>query len=154
LVQESSTYRETNAGEPLREMAAWCRGFALESASPWTVRLLKRLGRFQASVEAFYSRGSVAAYSEKAGEQFLFRMSADREPLVASMARLELALMRMIEGSEDEYLVEWDRDPEPVFQALRSGSELPGAEAGARYRTLVSRDIPGLVRCEREELKH
>jgi len=58
--------------------------------------------------------------------------------------------MRMIEGSTDEYLVEWDRDPEALFVALRSGGELPPAEPGPRYRTYISRDVPELVRCERE----
>ena len=133
-------------------MAAWCRGFAVEIASPWTALLLKRLGRFQSSVESFYLRSNGSAQLEKSGEQFLFKMSADRDPLVSSMARLELALMRMMQGSADEYLVEWDRNPEPVFLALRSGREFPAAEPGVRYRTLISRDIVGLVRCEREEL--
>jgi len=132
-------------------MAAWCRGFALESACPWTARLLKRLGRFQAALEAFYRTQKVSPFMEKAGEQFLYRTSAHPEPLVSAMARLELALMRMMQGSADEYLVEWDRNPELVFQALRVGNELPPAEPGVRYRTYISRAVPELVRCEREE---
>jgi hypothetical protein len=135
----------------LREVAVWWRGFAVESACPWTARLLKKLGRFQTTVEAFYRGQDVSPYVEKAGEQFLFKMSASPEPLVSAMARLELALMRVRQGSTDDYLVEWDRNPELVFQALRSGSELPPEEPGMRYRTYISRDIPGLVRCECEE---
>lgn len=131
-------------------MAAWCGAFALESDCPWTVRLLKRLGRFQSAVEALYGAPNVSPFAEKAAEHFLFKMSASAEPLVAAMARLELALMRMIEGSTDEYLVEWDRDPEALFQALRSGGALPHPEPGVRYRTYVSRAVPELVRCERE----
>ncbi len=132
----------------LREVAVWWRGFAVESACPWTARLLKKLGRFQSTVEEFYRGENVSPYVEKAGEQFLFKMSASPEPLVLAMARLELALMRVRQGSADEYLVEWDRNPELVFQTLRGRSELPEAEEGARYRTYISRDIPGLVRCE------
>jgi hypothetical protein len=135
----------------LREVAVWWRGFAVESASPWTARLLKKLGRFQSTVEKFYREQDVSPYVQKAGEQFLFKMSATPEPLVAAMARLELALMRVRQGSADEYLVEWDRNPELVFQALRSGGELPPEEPGMRYRAYVSRDIPELVRCECEE---
>ncbi|HMC30213.1 MAG TPA: hypothetical protein VKL99_05220 [Candidatus Angelobacter sp.] len=132
----------------LREVAVWWRGFAVESACPWTTRLLKKLGSFQSSIEAFYRGQDVSPYVEKAGEQFLFKMSASPEPLVLAMARLELALMRVRQGSADEYLAEWDRNPELVFQALRSGSELPPAEPGVRYCTYISRDIPELVRCE------
>src|SRR5206468_7593101 len=64
-------------------------------------------------------------YVEKAGEGFLFRMSASPEPLIAAMARLELALMRMRQGSSDEYLIEWDRNPDDVFKSLKSTQDLP-----------------------------
>jgi len=137
----------------LREVAVWWRGFAVESACPWTARLLKKLGSFQSCVEAFYREQNVSPYVEKAGEQFLFKMSASPEPLVFAMARLELGLMRVRQGSPDEYLVEWDRNPELVFQALRSGSELPAEEPGTRYCTYISRDIPELVRCECETVQ-
>lgn len=130
-------------------MAIWWCGFAVESTCPWTARLLKKMGSFEACVGAFHRGRNVSPYVEKAGEQFLFQMSASREPLVFAMARLELALMRVKQGSADEYLVEWDRNPELVFRALRSGGGLPPAEQDVRYGTCISRDIPELVRCER-----
>jgi hypothetical protein len=132
----------------LREVAVWWRGFAVESACPWTAGLLKKLGLYESSVETFYRNQNVSPYVEKAGEEFLFRMSASPKPLVAAIARLELALMRMRQGSSDEYLIEWDRNPDDVFKSLKSTQDLPPAEADVLYRTYVSRDIPGLVRCE------
>jgi hypothetical protein len=121
---------------------------SLETNCPWTTRLLKRLGRFECNVDQFCRGQNVSPCAEKAGEQFLFAMSASRESLVFAMARFELALMRVRQGSADEYLVIWDRNPEVVFQSLRSGSDLPPVEANLLYRTCVSRDIPGLVSCE------
>src|SRR5690242_6057071 len=38
----------------LREVAVCWRGFAVESACPWTAGLLKKLGRFDSNVEEFY----------------------------------------------------------------------------------------------------
>ena len=137
----------------LREVAVWWRGFAVDSACPWTAGLLKKLGRFESSVEEFYRGQNVSPYVEKAGEEFLFRMSANLEPLVAAMARLELALMRMRQGSSDEYLIEWDRNPDEVFKSLKSAQDLPPTEPDALYRTYVSRDISGLVRCERDSVE-
>jgi len=134
--------------ELLREIAVWWRGFAVESTCPWTARLLKRLGNFETAVTEFYREQNVSPYVARAGEQFLFQMSAHPEPLVNAMARLELALMSVKQGSADEYLVQWDRNPELVFQALRSGSVLPLAETGVCYEMYISRDIPELVRCE------
>jgi len=149
-VPELAKHGEEIQANSRGEMAAPIGGFAvgIVSRCPWTVRLLKRLGRFHSAVEGLCR---VSPFAENVGEQFLFKMSASQDPLVAAMARLELALMRMIEGSTDEYLVEWDRDPEALFVALRSGGELPPAEPGPRYRTYISRDVPELVRCEREE---
>jgi hypothetical protein len=120
------------------------RVHALESLCPWTVRLLKSLGRFEMTVRAVERR----AAAENAAEQFLYQMSASPEPLVFAMARMELAVMRIRQGSGDHYLVEWDRNPELVFQALQAGCELPQAEPAVRYRMHISRDIPGLARCE------
>jgi hypothetical protein len=134
----------------LREVAVWWRGFAVESACPWTAALLKKLGSFESTIKTFYRGQNVSPYVEKAGEEFLFRMSASPEPLVSAMARLELALMRMRQGSADEYLIEWDRNPDDVFKSLKSAQDPPPpAEPGVLYCTYVSRDIPGLVRCER-----
>jgi hypothetical protein len=133
----------------LREIAVWWRGFAVESACPWTARLLKKLGSFEMAVQSFYRGENVSPYVEKAGEQFLLQMSASRERLVLAMARLELALMRVRQGSADEFVVEWDRNPELVFQSLKSGSDLPSTERGVCYRTCISRDIPELVSCEK-----
>lgn len=134
--------------ELLREIAVWWRGFAVESTCPWTARLLKRLGHFGAAVTEFYRGQNVSPYVTRAGEQFLLQMSAHPEPLVHAMARLELALMRVKQGSAEEYLVQWDRNPELVFQTVRSGSDLPPAEPDVCYEMYISRDIPELVRCE------
>jgi hypothetical protein len=129
------------------------RAGALESLCPWTVCLLKRLGRFELAVRTADQRGPAGSAESAAErflyqEQFLYQMSAAPGPLVSAMARMELAVMRVRQGGADEYLVEWDRNPELVFQALRGGRELPQPESAAGYRMYISRDIPGLVRCE------
>ena len=121
----------------------------LESACPWTVRLLRMLGRLEHEISSLHARQNSPAYVEKSGEQFLFAMSASPEPLVSATARMELAVMRVRQGSTDEYLIEWDRSPELVFQALHAGRDLPQPEPATRFRMYVSRDIPGMIRCER-----
>jgi hypothetical protein len=146
-MRESSRQEENEILRSFRGTPGLC-GFAVESTCHWTARLLKKLGSFERAVGDFYRGQNVSPYAEKAGEQFLYQMSASQEPLVFAMARLELALMRVKQGSADEYLVEWDRNPELVFAALQSGGSLPPAEPGVRYRTYISRDIPELVCCE------
>ena len=146
----------------LREVAVWWRGFAVESACPWTARLRKKLQRFESSVETFYRSQNVSPYVEKAGEEFLFRMSADPEPLVAAMARLELALLRMRQGSSDEYLIEWDRNPDPV-EIHRTCTYLDAHDpamlewiADSQISALVSDNyaVEGMVGGKRNEDRH
>jgi hypothetical protein len=132
----------------LREIAVWWRGFAVETNCPWTAQLLKKLGEFDSSVEAFYRGQNVSAYVEKAGEQFLLQMSSNPVPLVAAMARFELALMKVKQGDAETHCVEWDRNPEQVFQFLKSVRDLPPIEPGMIYHTYIARDIPEMVRCE------
>lgn len=136
----------------LREVAVWWRGFAVENNCPWTSQLLKKLGGFEASVESLYRSQNVSPYVEKAAEQFLLQESSGADPLIAAMARFELALMQVRQGSQEEYCIEWDRNPELVFQSLKSAGDLPLAEASLSYRTYISREIPQLVRCERASL--
>jgi hypothetical protein len=140
------------AGSPgltlIREIAVWWRTLAVEGSCPWTTRLLKRLGIFQERVNDFYREQNVSPYVEKAGEQFLLELSAHSHPVVSALARFELALLKVRQGDTREYVVDWDRNPDAVFASFTTGHDLPATEAG-RYRTYISRDIPGLVRCDR-----
>jgi hypothetical protein len=99
-------------------------------------------------VEKFYHGQNVSSYVEKAGEQFLQELGGHAHPVVAALAQFELALLKVKQGDSREFTVEWDRNPDAVFACFTSGGELPSPEAD-RYRTYISRDIPGLVRCDR-----
>jgi hypothetical protein len=134
--------------EAIREIAVWWRTLAVEEYCPWTSRLLKRLGIFQESVEKFYHGQNVSSYVEKAGEQFLQELGGHAHTVVAALAQFELALLKVKQGDSREFTVEWDRNPDAVFACFTSGGELPPPEAD-RYRTYISRDVPGLVRCDR-----
>jgi len=131
----------------IREIAVWWRTLAVEGYCPWSTRLLKRLGIFQQSVKQFYSEQNVSPYVEKAGEQFLVELSGHAHPLVTALARFELAILKVKQGDTTEYTVDWDRNPDAVFVSFTTGHDLPASEAYI-YRTYISRDIPGLVRCE------
>jgi hypothetical protein len=131
----------------IREIAVWWRTLAVEGYCPWSTRLLKRLGIFQQSVQEFYRGQNVSSYVEKAGEQFLLELSGHPHPVVAALARFELAILKVKQGDTAEYTVEWDRNPDAVFASFTTGHEVPVSEAYI-YRTYISREIPGLVRCD------
>jgi hypothetical protein len=132
----------------IREIAVWWRTLAVEEYCPWSTRLLRRLGIFKKTVESFYSSQNVSPYVEKAGEQFLLELSGHPHPVVAALAQFELAMLKVKQGDTQEYTVEWDRNPDGVFACVTKEGDLPPADEDM-YRTYISSEIPGLVRCDR-----
>ncbi len=133
----------------LREVAVFWRMLAIESGCPWLAQLLKRRGELEHAVEAFYRAEDVSPYAERATEQFVSRLSASTDSLIAHMAATEGALIRVRRGDAQPFALDWDRNPNLVFEALGSGGGLPPPEEGCVYRLHIARDLPGLVRCER-----
>ena len=131
-----------------REIALWWRAFSLETYCVFTAGLLNRLGTFNQAVEAFFSEGSTASFIEELSQDFLARMSTDKDPLVASLARFERALLRVKRGDPGIYTMEWNRNPESLLSAILRGTPLPPAETDRIYRTTTSARIPKLVSCE------
>ena len=108
-----------------REIAVWWRALGVERNCPQTSLLLKRLGRFEEVLEKFYCDNSTSPYMEEMARQFLTSLSTDTDPLVAAMASFELAIRRMAAGDDEEFVINWDRDPDQVLKALRFNGPLP-----------------------------
>jgi hypothetical protein len=72
------------------------------------------------------------------------------DPLIRAMSQFELALLKARDGSAHACEMEWDGNPDLVILALESAGELPASQPGCRYRMQVSRDLSGMVVCNRE----
>jgi hypothetical protein len=127
--------------EMLREVILSWREFDVERSCVLTSALLRRLGIFKELVREFASRGPISPFVEKLGEAFLEGVSAYGNPVVASMARFELAILKVKHGDSSEYSVDWPCDPRPVLNGEAAGEN--GGPLG--YRTVISVRIPGLV---------
>jgi hypothetical protein len=131
-----------------REIALWWRAFGLESYCVLTSQLLSRLGIFNDVVAAFFCECSTSPFIERLSQEFLVWLSAYKDPLVASMARFECALIRAKRGEPGVHQLEWTLDPESLFSAILMGTELPRPDKHRIYRTTVSADLPSFVSCE------
>lgn len=120
----------------LREIAVWWRKLGIERNCPHTTLLLKRIGRFEDAVETFYCQHATSPYAEAMAAQFTELVSTDPDALVCSVARFELAVLRASMGDTCDFVIEWDRDPTAVLDALHSGGPLPGPSR--TYRIKVS----------------
>lgn len=131
-----------------REILLWWRAFSLETYCVFTARLLSRLGIFQQAIERFFCENSTSPLLEQLSQDFLAWMSMHKDPLVASMARFERALLRVARGDSRVYQLEWNRNPESLLSAILRETELPPVETDHIYRITVSARIPKLVSCE------
>lgn len=132
----------------LREVSLfWC-AVGIRSTCTWTAQWLDRHGSLDEAIAAFHSGEDVSPYVETAGRRFLARFLAHADPVAAAIAALELALLRVQAGETGVFRVDWDRNPNAVIRALRTGDVLPEAEPGRVYRLEISSDFVELMRCQ------
>jgi hypothetical protein len=120
----------------LREIALWWRALGIERNCPFTAGLLKRIGRFELAVEAFFCRQATSPYMEEMAIQFLEVVGADSDALVRAVAGFELAMLRVAQGDARTFVIEWDRDPSAALTSIRSGDPLP--DPGGCHQITIS----------------
>src|SRR5207247_1956342 len=76
----------------MQEIIAWWRAYDLERYCVLTTALLKQLGLFEATVQAFIRQQRISPFIEVLGATFLAAMSTHSELRIATIARFELAL--------------------------------------------------------------
>jgi hypothetical protein len=131
--------------EVVKEIVQWWRVYNVQRYCVLTCRLLKRKGLFDEAMRAFAGRRALSPYVERLGAMFLDEMSQHQDALVASVARFELALVRVRLGDPHTYIIEWGHDPEQVLGMIVDGrpiAEMTFAQCCAR--TIVSRELPAL----------
>jgi len=130
------------------EIALWWRRFQIESQCRYTSRLLKRLEIYELEVKKYFESNSTSPYIEQLSTGFLRALTTHADPLVASVAKFELACLAVNESVKRSRIV-WDRNPETTIRALDQLTELPPAEADHFYSMELGMDIPGRVACSR-----
>ncbi len=125
----------------LREIALWWRALGIERNCPFTAKLLKRIGRFDLAVEAFYCRHATSPYMEEMATQFLEVAGADPDALVRAVAGFDLAMLRVAQGDTRAFVIQWDRDPAAALTSIRSGDPLPEPD-GCHQITISLRGVP------------
>ena len=134
----------------VRKIALWWRAFALEAQCRFTARLLKRLDCFDALVKHFFDQNATSPFIEELSADFLGSLCEHENRLIRAVSQFELAILKVRAGSADAYEIAWDRNPDRVVVALKTGSELPAREPGCRYHMQVHRDLPDMIACSRE----
>jgi hypothetical protein len=133
----------------IRRIALWWRLYALERQCRFTGKLLKQLGRFESFAASYFETCAASPFVEEVSLEFL-RWLIDREAsIVQSVARFELALLEIRAGVTDNAIVQWDRHPGGVIEALEANQTIPAREVGSVYRMQVRAPAPGQIECVR-----
>jgi hypothetical protein len=133
----------------IREIALWWRRFQIEAQCRFTSRMLKRLGRYDAIVAAYFDTNRTSPFIEELGADFLAYVAESGEADCArQVARFERALLRVREAPDEITEICWDRHPVGIIESLERHDPLPPPET-ARYRMLVGGPIDGLIECSR-----
>jgi hypothetical protein len=130
-----------------RYIGLWWREYSIEQWCALTCALLKQRGTFTDTVRRFSLLEGLSRYIEEVGDRFLETMGAHPDPLVASVAGFELALIRAAQGDDTPRVIEWDREPGQVVASLVEGRSVEDCPVG-RYRTQVSPRLPQLFEIE------
>ncbi len=133
----------------LREVALWWCAFTVRTGCQWTCRLLERLQLFDETIETFFASENISPYAETATRQFLQRLTQHGDRVVAALAQFELvANERCIQNM----VIDWDRDPNQVLFALRTGSPLPPRDSFWLYRVRLAPEPSSPVDVEMIEI--
>ncbi|HLK90383.1 MAG TPA: hypothetical protein VKZ18_10840 [Polyangia bacterium] len=127
--------------EAKRNIFLW-RVYVLERTCALTFTLLRQRGRLASTIGGFIAGTNISPFRETQAPAFLETLSASDDPLVASVARFELALMLVREADARSYTIEWNVDPHSVLDSLARNLPLDEAAPRGTYQTLVSRELP------------
>ena len=141
--------------ELVREISIWWRAVGIETACPFTSVLLKMRELFDAHVREGCRAESSSPFIAEQAAAFLERTAEHEDPLLRSVARFELALIRIGAGSREEHVVEWQQEPYRVLQALLRGEAPRDPGEPGLWRTVVARHLPHgfrVIRCDPEDV--
>ncbi len=82
----------------VRKTALVWRAFQLESQCPFTARLLKRLGCFEAVMMDYFSHDAVWPDIEELSCNFLQSLRLDENAMIRAVSQFELAALKAIAG--------------------------------------------------------
>jgi uncharacterized protein (UPF0276 family) len=130
--------------EVTRDTIRGWRRFRLDRHCRLTAALLRSRNRYD-DVLASLDQSAASPYIEELADAFFNAALHCGDPLVASVAAFERALLR---EDDAESVIEWPCDPYPLLIVLLQGQSIADPPA-APHRTVVSRAIAGRFRVER-----
>lgn len=130
----------------VREIVASWRNYNLQSYCVFTSTLLIQRNKFDEAVKSFVNKRKHSPFIEQLGTEFLEELSSRENPLIASVAQFELALIKVKLGDPEEYIIDWEHEPYSVLNSIIQGLSLNEDSVRGSYRVIVSKNLPNFFR--------
>jgi hypothetical protein len=127
--------------EARKNIFMW-RVYVLERTCILTFTLLKRRNLLEAALSAFIAGHNISPFRETQAPAFLEVLGAHPDSLVASVARFELALMKVRLGDPNSYEIPWNVEPHALLNSLARDTPLDEEPREGSYVVCVSSDLP------------
>jgi hypothetical protein len=128
--------------EARRNILLW-RIWVLQRTCPLTFNLLKHRRHLGDAVAAFMGHSNISPFRETQTPAFLEFMSCHDDALVASVAQFEMAMIRVRQGDETPYVVQWTVEPLPVLNSLATDTPMECEPVRGDFHTVIADYLPG-----------
>lgn len=143
-VAESKNFRVLN------DIVIYWRAHGIREYCAITSELLIKLDKFQEKVESFYRDINFSGYIEELGKTFLQYLSDDDDKLISFVSRFELALINVNLGSDKEYSIESDFEPDDIFRFILDNGKYPEQNI-KKFLVIVSERLENFYTVEVKE---
>jgi hypothetical protein len=138
--------------EARRNIFLW-RIYVLERTCVLTFRLLKRRLLLEETLSAFIARRNISPFRETQAPAFLESLVEHHDDLISSVARFELALMRVRQGDPCTHVVAWNIEPHTILNSLATDTPMDDDVPKGSYEIIISREFPSLFKIGRLQVE-
>ena len=140
--------RSRDLAEGKKNIALW-RVWVFERTCALTVNLLRRQNTLSQRLEEFITIENISPFRETQAPAFLEWLGRSDDDLVSSVARFELALIKVRQGDRHTYTIPWKIEPTSILHSLAKNTPLESDPCAGHYEVVVSRKMPGHFRIYR-----
>ena len=137
--------RSGDLAEGKKNIALW-RVWVFERTCALTVSLLRRRNILESLIKDFITSENISPFRETQAPAFLEWLTKSDDDLVASVAKFELALIRVRQGDRHTYTIAWNFEPSSILHCLAKDLAVESELTPGHYQVVVSHKIPGHFR--------
>lgn len=136
--------------ERIRRINFWWRKFQLSQYSFLVVPLLRLFGILDERLAYYIESNELSPFIEEQAANFRNFLLSDPDPVIAAVAALEDALIKVRRGDKEAYNIPFDYEPLTIIQQLLAGRINQASWQPGTFICKVSVRYEGFIKVEEE----